>query len=377
MDETVNTEYFESYEDLEIHRLMLEDASRTATYKQAILSNAPYFKDKVVMDVGCGTGILSIFCAQAGAKKVYAVEASKLANLAKEVVKENNFETIIEVIHSKVEDVTLPDNIKVDAIVSEWMGFYLLHEGMLDSVLVARDQFLKEDGHLFPESATIYVAPCSVPSLYKQWDNVHGVSMSAFSKQLRQSKYNKPEIIQIHPEDLLGPEIALCWIDLKENKSADLDSFSLQHVLGASRAGAYQGISVWFDCVFPDLSQDREESQMILGTGPFSLPTHWKQTVIVLPQEQLLEPGEPIAFQLDMTRDSSNCRRYNLQVTLQDPEVVEHPTPCTCHMTKCIIIKTFMHQHPEQPRGGEKNSDERREQQPILVDEPIDDDEDE
>lgn len=61
---------------------------------------------------------------------------------------------------SKVEDVVLPNNIKVDVIVSEWMGFYLLHEGMLDSVLYARDNFLKENGEIFPESATIYIAPC-------------------------------------------------------------------------------------------------------------------------------------------------------------------------------------------------------------------------
>lgn len=76
---------------------MLDDHPRTDAYRKAILENKSYFKDKIVMDVGCGTGILSIFCAQAGAKKVYAVEASKLANLAKEVIKENKFEEIIEV----------------------------------------------------------------------------------------------------------------------------------------------------------------------------------------------------------------------------------------------------------------------------------------
>lgn len=48
---------------------------------------------------------------------------------------------------------------KVDVIVSEWMGFYLLHEGMLNSVLVARDQFLKPEGLMFPETATLFAAP--------------------------------------------------------------------------------------------------------------------------------------------------------------------------------------------------------------------------
>lgn len=76
---------------------MLEDTARTSAYKTAIMNNSPYFKDKIVMDVGCGTGILSIFCAQAGAKKVYAIEASNIAKLANDIVKENNFENVIEV----------------------------------------------------------------------------------------------------------------------------------------------------------------------------------------------------------------------------------------------------------------------------------------
>lgn len=76
---------------------MLEDSPRTLAYRNAILNNKTYFKDKIVMDVGCGTGILSVFCAQSGAKKVYAIEASSIANLAKEIVKENKLDHIIEV----------------------------------------------------------------------------------------------------------------------------------------------------------------------------------------------------------------------------------------------------------------------------------------
>ena len=122
-------------------------------------------------------GILSIFCAQAGAKKVYAVEASRLARVAKEVVTENNFDDIIEVIEKRIENVE-PNSIhKVDIIVSEWMGFYLVHEGMLDSVIVARDTFLKENGLLFPSVAKLYAAPCQLPSFFKFWEEVCGVRM--------------------------------------------------------------------------------------------------------------------------------------------------------------------------------------------------------
>ncbi|XP_028156760.1 protein arginine N-methyltransferase 1 [Ostrinia furnacalis] len=345
------TEYFSSYEDLEIHKLMLEDEPRTSAYRKAIMNNKRFFKDKVVMDVGCGTGILSIFCAQAGAKKVYAIEASKTAELAMEIVKENKFEDVIEVIHCKVEDLELPGNTKVDAIVSEWMGFYLLHEGMLDSVLLARDKFLKDGGEMFPESATIYVSPCSVPSLYRKWDNFHGVSMVTFAKQLRICKYNKPEIMNVQAEDLMGcDEVALGWVNLKEDTVSNLDSYSIQHVVGANKDGSYQGMCIWFECVFPDLENDSENYNPVrLDTGPLSPPTHWKQTVIILPEEQEVETGDPIAFELKMTRDAVTTRRYNLQLSLLDAEVIEHPLPCTCDLTKCLLIKTYMLQHPELP----------------------------
>jgi histone-arginine methyltransferase CARM1 len=62
---------------------MMQDYIRTATYQEAILVNTKDFQDKVILDVGAGSGILSFFAIQAGAKKVYAVEASSMAVHAK------------------------------------------------------------------------------------------------------------------------------------------------------------------------------------------------------------------------------------------------------------------------------------------------------
>lgn len=77
---------------------MLRDRVRTESYMAAIERNPEAFKDKIVLDVGCGTGILSIFAAKAGAKHVYAVDAAGIAVYAREIVKTNGFEDKITVI---------------------------------------------------------------------------------------------------------------------------------------------------------------------------------------------------------------------------------------------------------------------------------------
>lgn len=76
---------------------MLKDDVRNSAYRDAIFNNKSSIEGKVVLDVGAGTGILSVFCAQAGAKKVYAVEASAIYRLAVDIVKENRMENVIQV----------------------------------------------------------------------------------------------------------------------------------------------------------------------------------------------------------------------------------------------------------------------------------------
>mgnify|MGYP003530020246 CR=1 FL=1 len=198
-----------------------------------------------------GTGILSIFAAQAGAKKVFAIEASNLAELSKEVIKENGFEDVIEVFNMKVEDFTLAGFEHVDIIVSEFMGFFLVHEGMLDSVLLARDRFLKPGGHLFPDRAIIYLSPCAIPSLFDNWENVSGVKMTKFAEQLRQQKSNKPEVLLIEKDHLLADEIVVAFLDLNDISPVELDKIDFKEVIVAKKDGNFQGVALWFDVLFP------------------------------------------------------------------------------------------------------------------------------
>jgi protein arginine N-methyltransferase 1 len=136
---------------------MLKDEIRTLAYKDAIMKNWHLFEGKTVLDIGAGTGILSIFAAKAGAKHVYAIENASIAIHAKRIIHENNLDDKITIIKGKVEEVNLPVD-KVDIIISEWMGYFLLYESMLDTVLFARDKWLANDGIMLPDRCVMKVA---------------------------------------------------------------------------------------------------------------------------------------------------------------------------------------------------------------------------
>lgn len=131
--------YFYSYSHFGIHEEMIKDSVRTEGYMNAIIQNPALFEGKIVLDVGCGTGILAIFASRAGAEHVFGIDAADVADKAREIVRDNGLSDKITIIKGKVEESELPVE-KVDIIISEWMGYFLLYESMADSVLYARDK---------------------------------------------------------------------------------------------------------------------------------------------------------------------------------------------------------------------------------------------
>lgn len=107
---------------------------------------------------------------------------SDLADLVKRVIKTNKMEDKIHIYKGKVETVELPE--MVDVIVSEWMGSFAIFESMIESVLVARDRFLKQGGMIYPSDFSILFAPISIEELWKEkvlyWSSVYGIDMSDF-----------------------------------------------------------------------------------------------------------------------------------------------------------------------------------------------------
>ena len=64
--------------------------------------------------------------------------------------------SVITLVKGKLEETELPIQ-QFDIIISEWMGYFLLYESMLDTVLLARDKYLKPGGLIFPDTATMYI----------------------------------------------------------------------------------------------------------------------------------------------------------------------------------------------------------------------------
>lgn len=177
--------YFDSYAHFGIHEEMIKDSRRTDAYRHAILRNPHIFADKIVLDIGCGTGILSFFAARAGAAHVYGIECANIVDYTREIVRLNGMQDKITIIKGKVEEVELPVP-QVDIIISEWMGYFLLYESMLDTVLFARDKWLKPGGLMFPDKARLWIAGIE-DAKYKHdkiefWNRVYNIDMTAMRR---------------------------------------------------------------------------------------------------------------------------------------------------------------------------------------------------
>lgn len=214
-----------------------------------------------MLDIGCGTGILSIFAARAGAKHVYAVENAEIALFAKEIIKQNGLSNKITVLKGKMEEINLPVK-KVDIILSEWMGYFLLYESMLDTVLWARDKYLAPGGKILPDKCTMYVAGIEDAQFKEEkrafWEDVYGVNMTCLQKVVMFDP-----IIDTVPADIIMTDSCkILQLDLTTMKPNDVE-FSSKYCLNASQNETMHAMLSWWDCEF-----SRLENPQILSTKP-------------------------------------------------------------------------------------------------------------
>lgn len=309
--------YFNSYSHFGIHEEMIKDEVRTGTYRSAILENPHLFKDKTVLDVGCGTGILSLFCAQAGAKHVYGVDYSNIAEAAREIVKANKMDEKITIIQGKVEEIELPVD-KVDIIVSEWMGYCLLYEAMLDTVLVARDKFLKEDGMLFPDKCTIFLTAIEDRAnrhhKVNWWNKVHGYDMSVMRKQV----LKEPIVESCNYRSVCTSTHRLIEFDLYTMTIAD-KSFQRDFHLKALRDDHLTAIVAYFSVEFTKC-----HTPTGFFTGCRDQHTHWKQTLFYLKRPINLKRHEVVRGKFFCRPGAQNNRNLEMKIDISFKGANDH-----------------------------------------------------
>ena len=300
-----NQVYFSSYSHFGIHHEMLSDFVRTDSYRKAILENPCLFEGSRVLDVGCGTGILSLFAATAGAAKVTAVDDSDIAFYAMMIVAENKFKHKIDVMKTRLErmpDVKGPEE-KYDVIISEWMGYFLVYEGMLDTIITARDRFLKPGGLMMPSKAVIKLAALSDQSLYDKhvsfWNNVYGYCMSS----LRSECITEPLITVVKESCLCSNEVSVAEIDCMTCTLESTRLIESDVCFRINQTTTMHAIVGWFDCFF-----DHKKEGVILSTSPFTPDTHWKQTVFLLRTPITVTAGSDFSFKLTISRPKHEDR---------------------------------------------------------------------
>ncbi|CAL4213334.1 unnamed protein product [Meganyctiphanes norvegica] len=309
-DMTSEDYYTDSYAHFGVHEEMLKDEVRTLTYRDAMYNNKHLFKGKTVLDVGCGTGILSMFAAKSGAAKVIGIEMSNIAVYAQKIVTANKLDNVITIIQKKVEEVELPVE-KVDIIISEWMGYCLLYESMLDTVLYARDKWLAPGGLLFPDRATLYITAIE-DFEYKEdkidwWEDVWGFDMSCIKEMaIREGLVDEVKSGQVVTDASLLKDIDLYKITKED--LAKTSTFNL-NILKNDTVHAF---TLYFDIEFTKCM-----NKVGFSTAPDAEYTHWKQTTFYLDEGFTVREGEEITGTVSMKPNERNSRDLDIQLTTE------------------------------------------------------------
>ncbi|KAI8570856.1 hypothetical protein RHMOL_Rhmol01G0070000 [Rhododendron molle] len=327
--------YFCTYSFLYHQKEMLCDRVRMNAYYNAVFDNRDHFIGKTVLDVGTGSGILAIWAGQAGAKKVYAVEATKMSEHARELVKANNLQNVVEVIEGSIEDVNLPE--KVDVIISEWMGYFLLRESMFDSVIFARDRWLKPTGVMYPSNARMWLAPirsrladhkmsdyegsmsgwCSFLDETKAY---YGVDMSVLTKPYseEQKKYYLQTSLwnNLHPNQVIGTAAIIKEIDCLTVTVNDILNVraSISSSISAEETRLC-GFAGWFDVHFRGSKENPAQQEIELTTAPSeNHSTHWGQQVFLLHPPICVGERDNLNINFSMVRSKENHRLMEVEL---------------------------------------------------------------
>ena len=272
---------------LQYHAFCLTNTgTRLTQYERAIA--AVVRQGDVVVDLGTGSGLLAVLACRAGARRVYAIEASDAVQIGTLITSTTEFAERIEFVHATSQKVALSE--QVDVIVGDIHDTFGFQPGGLASIMDVRDRLLKPGGTLIPQATELMIAPLEAAALYAReidvWNGcVHGVGLSSI----------RPfAVSHVHPgrfdsDQLLSPAAAIGTLDLARATSLH---FSGSAVTTIHRDGIAHGLC---GCFVTTLAGD-----IRMGNVPGdSSTTNFAQAFFPFDQPVSVAAGDEVSISID------------------------------------------------------------------------------
>lgn len=246
----------------------------------------------VVLDLGCGLGVLAFLAVKAGASRVYAIEYDAATlKMAKAFAAQNNLEQKIKFIKGLSGKIKLPE--KVDVIVSETFSNIAVNENILPNMLDARKRFLKRGGIIIPQNFNLY----AVPVAFKPWQeslkclgNVKGLNFAIDQLQDVDLQIRSEAIL---PKYFLSKPQKIASIDFYQNNAVQLQ---ISADFTVTQAGSFCGFAMWFDTVL--------YQNVGLSTAPDKPATHWQQAFLPAAELITIKSQQKIRFYFESLPDA-------------------------------------------------------------------------
>lgn len=279
------------------HHYMLRDNYRVMSYKSAI---SAHVAGKSVVEIGCGSGILSLFAAKAGATRVTAIEESAIAGLAKEMFEANGCGSRIELRLGNSRDVQL--NEPADVVIHEILGVDPFGENVLPYIADAKERMLRKGGRLIPHRLEVLCIGIEVEDKPNdgldrcqaeaaQFSGMYGLDFTPFTKRLSQvsRRVFRPPVDAFQNSSLkarvLSDECRLLDVDLYGDGRRDADEPSTVR-LKINDAGSLGAVVVYFKAHLDETT--------VISNGPFVPVTSWGRDVRELSALVPVQRGDEI-----------------------------------------------------------------------------------
>ena len=287
------------------HRLMLLDELRMTAFQAAIREAVR--PGDVVVDLGTGTGILALWAAQAGARRVYAIEPAPIIGVARQIAQSNPDGDRIVFIEADARTVTLPES--ADVLVSECMGNFFVTDD-LSPVLRDAARFVRPGGRVIPGQLRLWLAPVFYPLLddVTFWEGpVHGLDLRAarwYSLRVTYVRHLDPKMVMSPPQEFDRFDL---W------RAPDVLSGAMTFPF--ERQSTIHAVAGWFDA--------RLSEGVSLSTGPGN-DTHWAQ--LLFPIEPVVVPaGGRLDVTLELVLHDDYRTRWQWMGRVVVPDGMERP----------------------------------------------------